>query len=103
MKVIIQDIAAREFLGENGEWVSDKSMARNFHTLLRAYHFAQSNTSIHFRVLLHCPDDDYSASIIEGFGIADEDLGFCAAQKKNIFEIREQIAQGFDVKRLHLN
>jgi hypothetical protein len=110
MKVIIQDIAAREFLAANGQWVADATEAQDFYTLLRAYHFAQANTSIHFRVVLHCPDDDYSASIIEGFGLADEDLGFYVKKanqtpKKNSkpLDIHQRLAMGFDSGRLHLN
>jgi hypothetical protein len=73
MKVIIEDMAAREFLAADGQWVADKADARDFFTLLRAYHFAQANISGRFRVLLHCIEDDYSASIIEGIGMADVD------------------------------
>jgi hypothetical protein len=73
MKVIIEDMVAREFLAEDGQRVADKADARDFFTLLRAYHFAQANTSGRFRVLLHCPEDNYSASIIEGIGMAEVD------------------------------
>lgn len=71
MKVIVQNIAARKFLGRDGRWVVDQAEARDFCTLLRAYHFAEANTSVRFRVLLHSPDDGYSANIIEGVGHAD--------------------------------
>ncbi|MDB6021211.1 MAG: hypothetical protein JWQ04_1068 [Pedosphaera sp.] len=70
MKVIVQNIAARQFLAADGRWVANKAEARDFFTLLRAYNFAQLNTSVRFRVLLHCTDDGYSASIVEGEGMA---------------------------------
>ncbi len=68
MKVIIQDVDTGEYLSADGSWVADIGGARNFVTLLRAYHFAREKTARNFQVLLHCPDDDYSASIITGMG-----------------------------------
>ena len=110
MKVIIQDIAAREFLAANGRWVADMTGAQDFGTLLRAYHFAQANTSIHFRVLLHCPEDDYTASIIEGFGLAGEDLAFglmpateSSKKQSKPLDIHQRLAMRFDSARVHLN
>jgi 3-deoxy-D-arabino-heptulosonate 7-phosphate (DAHP) synthase len=109
MKVIIQDIAAREFLAANGRWVTDKEQAQDFFTLLRAYHFAQANTTIHFRVLLHCPEDDYSASIIEGMGMAEEQSAFCVDDfgaprgRLELQPVSEILAKRFDVRCLHLN
>jgi hypothetical protein len=71
MKVIIQDICSKEYLSEDGQWVSARAQARDFLTLLRAYHFGCENTSGRFQVLLYCEEDDYSACIIEGVGHAD--------------------------------
>ncbi|HWF18124.1 MAG TPA: hypothetical protein VG754_02610 [Verrucomicrobiae bacterium] len=111
MKVIIQDIGAREFLGADGQWVSDKEDARDFFTLLHAYHFAQANTSIHFRVLLHCPEDDYSASIIEGIGTAGEEASIFRVpiKKASVKPAKQPVnpallfARTFATARVHLN
>ena len=109
MKVIIQDIAGSEFLATDGRWVTDKTQAQDFYSLMRAYQFAQANTSIPFRVLLHCPEDDYSASIIEGMGKAGE-LSVACDDDSNSLQHRfaaEDIAEilmlSVDVSRLHLN
>jgi hypothetical protein len=71
MKVIIQDIRSGEYLSENGQWVATEAEARDFFTLLRAYHFAHQNITGRFQVLLYCEEDQYSACIIEGVGTAD--------------------------------
>ena len=70
MKVIVQDISTKQFLAEDGGWVESEIEARDFFTLLRAFHFATGRLLGRFQVLLHCPDDDYSACIIEGEGMA---------------------------------
>jgi hypothetical protein len=70
MKVIVQDIETGAYLSANGRWVAAQADARDFFTLLRAYHFAKDNTARRFQVLLHCPDDQYSAGIITGVGMA---------------------------------
>ena len=114
MKVIIQVIGADKFVGENGCWSNDKFDAQDFFSLLRAYHFAQSNISGRFRVLLHCPEDGYVACIIEGVGEAVEqevaEATFEAPVAKgpratiNEVTLREQIWNSrFDVSKLHLN
>src|ERR1700721_425630 len=71
MKVIVYSLQTRKYLAANGRWVADKADATDFLTLLRAYHFGRINTSGSFEVLLHCPEDDYCASIITGIGITD--------------------------------
>jgi hypothetical protein len=73
MKVIIQDICSKEYLSEDGQWVSARAQARDFYTLLRAYHFGCKKASGRFQVLLYCEEDDYSSCIIEGIGSADAD------------------------------
>lgn len=108
MKVIIQHIAASEFLATDGRWVTDKTQAQDFFSLLRAYHFAQANTSVPFRVVLHCPEDDYSANIIEGVGKAGEmnlfdDDSTCTPSRFAAEDVDAILAQGVDVSRLHLN
>jgi hypothetical protein len=70
MKVIVQDLETGAYLSADGRWVAAKSDARDFLTLLRAYHFAKDNTSKHFQVLLHSPDDEYCSCIIDGMGTA---------------------------------
>lgn len=70
MKVIVQDLETGAYLSADGRWVATKADARDFFTLLRAYHFAKDNTTKHFQVLLHCPDDQYSARMIDGMGMA---------------------------------
>lgn len=114
MKVIIQAIAADKFVGENGCWSNDKFDAQDFFSLLRAYHFAQSNISGHFRVLLHCPEDGYVACIIEGVGeVAEQkaaepafEVPVAKSPRSTINDVtlREQIWNSrFDVTKLHLN
>lgn len=109
MKVIIQDIAGSEFLATDGRWVTDKAQAQDFYTLLRAYHFALANTTVPFRVLLHCPEDDYSVSIIDGVGKADERATFHDNESeptRSRFEtedVADILARGVEVTRLHLN
>jgi hypothetical protein len=71
MRVIIQDLDTKKFLSADGRWVVNKAEARDFQTLLRAYHFAKENTAGNFEVMLHCPDDDYSAGIVSGVGNAE--------------------------------
>src|ERR1700722_7357129 len=71
MKVLIQDIGTGEYLAADGNWVATPRDARDFQTLLRAYNFARENISGRFQVLLYCPEDHYSACIIEGVGSAD--------------------------------
>ena len=71
MKVIVQNLHTKEYLAADGRWVADMADANDFLTLLRAYHFARIHTSRGFEVLLYCPEDDYSAGIITGIGIAD--------------------------------
>ena len=71
MKVIVQDICSKEYLSEDGQWVTSTAQAMDFSTLLRAYHFARENTSGRFQVLLYCEEDQYSACIIEGEGTAE--------------------------------
>jgi hypothetical protein len=70
MKVIVQDLETGSYLSADGRWVEDQADARDFLTLMRAYNFARDNTSKHFRVLLHSPDDQYCSSIIDGMGLA---------------------------------
>ena len=114
MKVIIQDIAADTFVAENGLWATDKFDAQDFFSLLRAYHFAQSNISGRFRVLLHCPDDGYMACIIEGVGtVAEEEIAEVAFEvpisKSNRPHSMEKTSpetvwsNRFDAAKLHLN
>ena len=71
MKVIVQDSHTGSYLSDNGAWVATRAEARDFLTLLRAYTFAQKNTSVQFKVLLHCPEDKYCTTIIDGIGLAD--------------------------------
>ena len=71
MKVIVQDIANQLYLAAHGAWVADAASARDFRTLLRAFHFATDNVACRFQVLLYCEDDDYVACIIEGEGKAE--------------------------------
>ena len=71
MKVIVQDIETGEYLADSGEWVTTPAEARDFLTLLRAYNFAKETISGRFQVLLYCPEDQYSACIIEGEGLVD--------------------------------
>jgi hypothetical protein len=114
MKVIIQDIAAHKFLAENGHWSNDKCDAQDFFSLLRAYHFAQSNVSGRFQVLLHCPDDGYVACIIEGVGaVAEQEIAEVAFDvpvvKSHRPEAKEQISREMvwngriDTTKFHLN
>jgi hypothetical protein len=70
MKVIVQDLETGRYLSADGRWVADRTNARDFGTLLRAYHFAKDNTSKHFQVLLHSTDDEYCSCIIDGMGLA---------------------------------
>jgi hypothetical protein len=71
MKVIVQDIATKLYLAAHGAWAPDAASARDFRTLLRAFHFATDNVACRFQVLLYCEDDDYVACIIEGEGNAE--------------------------------
>ncbi|HZV36958.1 MAG TPA: hypothetical protein VFB72_20445 [Verrucomicrobiae bacterium] len=109
MKVIIQRIDGSDFLTIDGRWVTDKALAQDFYTLLRAYRFAQANTTVSFRVLLHCPEDDYSASIIEGVGKAGEQATFRDSEPEitrsrfEIEDIADILAGDIDATRLHLN
>jgi hypothetical protein len=113
MKVIIQDLRTKAYFSADGRWVTDKSDATDFLTLLRAYHFARINTSGRFEVLLYCPEDDYSAGIITGIGISDSNT----PMESEPFEIPVQYARAritspacrrkflttFDEGRNHLN
>ncbi|HEX3627373.1 MAG TPA: hypothetical protein VH280_18355 [Verrucomicrobiae bacterium] len=74
MRVIIQDLETKAYLSESGRWVLNKADARDFETLLRAYLFAEKNTSCKFEVLLHCLDDGYTSGIIKGVGTAVEKI-----------------------------
>lgn len=69
VKVIIQDLETRHYLSPTGQWVADREDARDFQTLLNAYHFARNTTNRSFHVLLYCPDDQFCTSIISGTGI----------------------------------
>ncbi len=71
MRVIIQDTETKAYLSADGRWVADIAAATDFLTLLRAFNFAQANTSRNFEVFLHCCDDDYLAGIIKGVGTAN--------------------------------
>lgn len=106
MKVIIQDITGKEFLGPDGRWVSAKDGARDFFTLVRAYNFAQNHTSVRFRVLLHCPEDGYSASIVEGTGTASTKRSepvIVLDQPADPFQRSITLPKSFDAARVHLN
>jgi hypothetical protein len=70
MKVVVQDSESGRYLSPDGRWVATADGARDFHSILPAFHFAQSNTSVRFRVMLYCPDDQYLASMIDGAGTA---------------------------------
>ena len=70
MKVIVQDCDTGKYLSTDGCWVAVKDSARDFFTLLRAYQFAKNKISGRFQVLLHCPEDQYTACIIDGVGMA---------------------------------
>lgn len=72
MKVLIQDLETLRFLAPNGCWVLDREAARDFLSLLPAYYYAREHTARHFQVLLYCPEDNFSASIIAGTGIAHD-------------------------------
>jgi hypothetical protein len=72
--VIIQDLETKAYLSESVRWVLNKADARDFETLLRAYLFAEKNTSCKFEVLLHCLDDGYTSGIIKGVGTAIEKI-----------------------------
>jgi hypothetical protein len=71
MKVIVQDIDTGLYLSADGAWVVEEDAARDFRTLLRAFHFATDNVACRFQVLLYSADDDYVACIIEGEGKAE--------------------------------
>jgi len=71
MKVIVQDLRSKAYLATDGRWVMEKPDAADFHSLLRAYHFARNSTSGTFQVLLYSPEDGYCAGIVTGVGIAD--------------------------------
>jgi hypothetical protein len=79
MKVIIQDTKTKAYLSADGRWVANIAEAQDFLTLLRAYHFAKEATSRNFEVLLHCPEDDYSAGIINGVGTGNLEAANVAA------------------------
>jgi hypothetical protein len=72
VKVLIQDLETLRFLAPNGRWVLDREAARDFFSLLPAYYYAREHTASHFQVLLYCPEDNFSASIIAGTGIAPD-------------------------------
>ena len=106
MKVIIQDITGNEFLGPDGRWVPAKEGAKDFFTLVRAYNFAQTNTSVRFRVLLHCPEDGYSASIVEGKGVAPVKKSrpvITMDHPADPFKRSVTLPKSFDTTRVHLN
>jgi hypothetical protein len=71
MKVIVQNIATGLYLSADGAWVAEEDAARDFGTLLRAFHFATDNVACRFQVMLYSADDDYVACIIEGDGQAE--------------------------------
>jgi hypothetical protein len=71
MKVIVQHCETGAYLSMDGQWVAARESARDFFTLMRAYHCARNNAAGPFKVLLHCPDEEYSASIIDGVGVAE--------------------------------
>jgi hypothetical protein len=74
MKVVVQDSESGRYLSPEGRWVAAADGARDFHSILPAFHFAQSNTSVRFRVMLYCPDDQYLTSMIDGAGTAQAAL-----------------------------
>jgi hypothetical protein len=82
MKVIVQDLETGRYLSADGRWVAARTNARDFGTLLRAYHFAKDNTSKHFQVLLHSTDDEYCSCIIDGVGMASSNSEAVAAATK---------------------
>jgi hypothetical protein len=79
MKVIIQDAKTKRFFSDDGRWVADEEDAKDFISLMRAYHFAKQFTSGRFEVLLYCPDDNYRKSMIEGEGAGGESFGETAS------------------------
>ncbi len=68
MKVIIQNLTTRRHLSADGRWVRAAEDAKDFYSLIPAYHFARQNTEGRFTVVLYCPDDNYCTNIIEGEG-----------------------------------
>jgi hypothetical protein len=68
VKVIIQNPETRRYLSANGRWVATEDDARDFVSLLPAYHFARNHTSGRFRVMLYCDEDNYRTTIAEGTG-----------------------------------
>jgi hypothetical protein len=74
VKVIVQDQVTKYYLSANGCWVAEEHAARDFRSLLPAYHFARNFTSRGFKVLLYCAEDNYRAVIIEGEGTGEEDF-----------------------------
>jgi len=96
MKVIVQDLETGAYLSGDGGWVATEAEARDFLTLMRAYVFARDNTCKRFRILLHCPDDLYSATIIAGVGTASPHLVASTSQSASqpvSFSQRSNIAR----------
>lgn len=75
MKVIIQDAKTKRYFSANGRWVASETDAKDFRSLMRAYHFAKQFTSGRFEVMLYCPDDDCRTSIIETEGAGMDGVG----------------------------
>jgi len=81
VKVIIQDRETKYYLSANGCWVATETDARDFFSLLPAYHFARNFTSRGFKVVLYCPEDNYQTVIIEGEGACGDDMAEPEAAK----------------------
>lgn len=68
------------FLAMDGRWVAKREDARDFHSLLPAYQHARDHTARRFQVLLYSPDDEFSATIIAGQGIAHKKIQIPVAE-----------------------
>ena len=99
MKVIVQDHDTKYYLADNGCWVATENDARDFGSVLPAYHFARNFTARGFTVLLYCPDDSYRAVIVEGKGTGGERM----SQRSNRVSHWERFHSRMSSMRCDLN